>query len=202
MQPLHRRFRAEYNVWVLMKQRCRNPANQDWKHYGGRGIKVCPRWMVSFSNFLTDVGPRPHPKLWLARRDVNGDYEPTNCQWREPKYPVGNRRICHKEIWHGESLNIVEIARREAIYPNTFRHRLLKQGMDAEQAYSRPMTRHGGPTLLTFNGRTQSLARWAQEIGVSPVTLQARLFRYGIEPERALTAQDLRQPPSHAPNES
>jgi hypothetical protein len=74
--------------------------------------------------------------------------------------------------------------------------------MDAEQAYSRPMTRHGGPTLLTFNGRTQSLARWAQEIGVSPVTLQARLFRYGIEPERALTAQDLRQPPSHAPNES
>ena len=202
MQPLHRQFRSEYNAWVAMRQRCQNPANQSWQHYGGRGIKVCPRWMASFRNFLNDMGPKPHRKLWLARQDVNGDYEPTNCRWTAPKYPAGNRRFCHKANWRGENLNIVEIARREAIYPNTFRHRLLQQGMDVEQALSRPMTRRGGQTPLSFNGRTQSLARWAREIGISPVTLQARLFRYGIELERALTATDLRRPPLRAPSPS
>ncbi|MBK7017554.1 MAG: hypothetical protein IPH39_18835 [Sulfuritalea sp.] len=75
-------------------------------------------------------------------------------------------------------------------------------GMDVEQALSRPMTRRGGQTPLSFNGRTQSLARWAREIGISPVTLQARLFRYGIELERALTATDLRRPPLRAPSAS
>lgn len=199
MPPLFHRFRGEYNVWVLMKQRCLNPSSHDWKHYGGRGIKVCRRWMASFNNFLMDVGPRPHPKLWLGRLDVNGHYEPRNCRWQEPKYPNGNRRICHKAELNGELLNIVEVARRQAIYPNTFRHRILKQGMDPEQAGSRPMTRHGGPTLITFRGRTQSIAAWARESGIKPVTLRARLFHYGVDVERALTPGRLQLNPPPGP---
>jgi hypothetical protein len=202
VKPLHRRFPAEYNIWTLIRQRCLNPTRWDWKHYGGRGIKLCQRWKESFANFLADVGPRPMKGLWLGRLDVNGHYEPTNCQWQEPKYPVGNRRYCHKAELNGEVLNIVEVARRQSIYPNTFRHRMLKQEMPADQAYSLPMTRHGGPRMLTFQGRTQSIAAWAREAGIKPVTLQARLFRYGLSMEDAMTRGRMQKDRSPVPSAS
>src|ERR1035441_1938363 len=47
-----------YNSWRKAKQRCNNPNNRDWHRYGGRGIKIDPRW-DSFKNFLEDMGERP-----------------------------------------------------------------------------------------------------------------------------------------------
>nr|DAU90285.1 MAG TPA: hypothetical protein [Bacteriophage sp.] len=33
-----------YAVWSEMLLRCNNSANKAYKHYGGRGIKVCKEW--------------------------------------------------------------------------------------------------------------------------------------------------------------
>jgi hypothetical protein len=80
----------EYKSWDSMIQRCSNPKNPRYKDYGGRGIQVCNRWLI-FSNFFHDMGARPS-KMTLDRIDVNGNYEPDNCQWATYSQQATNKR--------------------------------------------------------------------------------------------------------------
>src|SRR6266566_997055 len=47
---------AEWRIWSKMKDRCSNPNAPKYHRYGGRGIRVCDRWLESFENFLADMG--------------------------------------------------------------------------------------------------------------------------------------------------
>ena len=73
-----------------MRTRCLNPNVKEFKHYGGRGIKICERWNY-FENFLADMGPRPEGYS-IERLNVNGNYEPDNCVWIPLADQVKNRR--------------------------------------------------------------------------------------------------------------
>lgn len=42
----------EYKVRAGMIQRCTNPKSGAWERYGGRGIKVCDRWLQSAPKML------------------------------------------------------------------------------------------------------------------------------------------------------
>ncbi len=81
----------EYYSWQNMKDRCMNKRNAQWSDYGGRGIKVCPEWVISFKAFYEHMGPRPSGYS-LDRVDVNGNYEPSNCKWSSKKDQVLNTR--------------------------------------------------------------------------------------------------------------
>lgn len=85
------RYPREYMTWSSMRERCTNASLGHYKHYGGRGIRVCERWMNSFDAFFEDMGVRPEG-LTLDRIDVNGDYEPGNCRWATWAVQVANRR--------------------------------------------------------------------------------------------------------------
>lgn len=95
----------EYKSWDSMKQRCRNPSDKDYPRYGGRGIRVSPRW-DSFEVFLKDMGPRPGFGYTLDRIDVNGNYEPGNCRWATSETQNNNRRDNVKIAVNGRMMSL------------------------------------------------------------------------------------------------
>lgn len=82
---------AEYKAWASMHRRCRNPSQNRYKHYGGRGIRICERWN-NYQAFLSDVGRKPSTLHSLDRIDVNGHYEPTNVRWATREQQAKNKR--------------------------------------------------------------------------------------------------------------
>jgi hypothetical protein len=75
-----------------MWDRCRNPNNDRYQDYGGRGINVCDRWK-DFAAFLEDMGAKPEGDFSIDRIDNAGDYEPHNCRWATRNMQQHNKRV-------------------------------------------------------------------------------------------------------------
>lgn len=86
-----------YGVWLGMKNRCYNKNKPfPYKDYGGRGIKVCDEWVNNFKQFYDDMIDGYEKGLTLERKDVNGNYEKSNCCWITRSEQAKNRRC---SIW-------------------------------------------------------------------------------------------------------
>lgn len=80
-----------YGIWKSMKNRCSNPRNKVYSHYGGRGITVCARWSVSFQHFKDDLG-EPPAGATIERKNNDGNYEPGNVVWAPMSVQANNKR--------------------------------------------------------------------------------------------------------------
>ena len=96
--------KLEYSSWQHLKRRCLNPNDDRYDQYGGRGIKVCKRWLgpKGFLNFVRDMGPVPQGHNSIDRISNNGNYTPSNCRWATKEMQHKNQRH-HNRFTKGES---------------------------------------------------------------------------------------------------
>jgi hypothetical protein len=130
-----------YRTWSNLKQRCLNPKNPLYCNYGGRGIKVCGRWVNSFENFLADVGERP-PGMSINRINNDGDYEPANCCWSTRKEQQNNTRFNTILEFQGTRLTLSQWVDRLGIKMSTLCGR-LDRGWSVERALTEAIIPRG-----------------------------------------------------------
>jgi len=131
-----------------MRNRCNNQNGQDWKRYGGRGIRVCARWNV-YKNFAVDMGPHPG-RGWILEREHNDrDYCYGNCCWASRKVQARNRGAYNKvDMALAERI-------RQAYIPGITRQ------VDVAAAF--------GVSQVDVSQITRNV-RWARETGVEDAT--------------------------------
>lgn len=131
-------YTKEFCAWQSMKRRCTNPSFIEWHRYGGRGISFAPEW-DKFENFYDDMGPAPNGTS-LDRIDLDGDYTSDNCRWATKKQQSRNTSTNHMITVNGETMCLVDWARRIGISHATIITR-LNRGWSEERAVLTPSTR-------------------------------------------------------------
>lgn len=126
----------EFLSWKSMVSRCTCQASISWPNYGGRGIKICDRWM-DFENFLADMGNRPAGSS-IDRIDNDGNYEPENCRWATRIEQGINRRTNTLIELNGVSKSLSEWERETGILSETIKQRICL-GWSAKDALTRPV---------------------------------------------------------------
>lgn len=127
-----------YSVWKEIIQRCTNPNHKRWKDYGGRGIKVCERWL-KFENFLEDMGENWKLGLTIERKNNKKGYYKENCKWATSKEQNRNSRNNRLETYKGKTQCLAAWAEEYDIIYNTLWDRLYRYGWSIEKALTTPV---------------------------------------------------------------
>ncbi len=133
----------EYKVWIALKKRCHNPANLDYKYYGGRGIKVCEKWDNSFVAYFKDTGRRPKG-FWLDRLNNSKGYEPGNVAWRTPTQQQRNRRNNRLWLIDGKKMTLGEAVEKFGVAGLTLKtaRQRICYGWNIKTALAKPQRPH------------------------------------------------------------
>lgn len=183
----------EYKVWENMLTRCRNKKTPYYKHYGGRGIRVCRRWQKSFLSFLEDMGRKPESDSELDRIDNNGNYCQRNCRWTSRKEQLNNRRGNRLVSIDGETKTVQQWSDISGVHAKTISCR-LQQGVSPKDAVFGTLhgQQFGKGMRIAVDGVVKSVREWAKEIGLCPETIRQRI-KDGWSDKEAVTIPSLKK---------
>lgn len=122
-------------AWGQMIARCYDPKHHKYESYGGRGIRVCDRW-ICFWLFEKDMGERP-PGMTLNRINNDGPYSPENCEWASHVEQNRNRRDNLLLTHNGETRCLAQWAERLGVRRQAIRRR-IDCGWSVEEALTIP----------------------------------------------------------------
>lgn len=129
----------EYTCWLNMRRRCNQITNKSYRHYGGRGIKVCNQWQHSFEIFLKDMKLAPSLKHSIERKNNDGNYSPDNCKWATRTEQMNNFRKNHKLTYQNKTMNICQWSDILEIKWTTLYARIFKYKWSVDRAFNTPM---------------------------------------------------------------
>lgn len=122
-----------YTILEGMKDRCLNKKSKGFKDYGGRGIKITPLWIENPATFIEWAISNGYKKgLSIERKDVNGNYEPLNCEFIPMVMQAKNTRKSMRINIDGIIDTQRGWAKRLGVHPATFRYRMKKQEVKPE----------------------------------------------------------------------
>lgn len=108
-----------------MKHRCFNPKDKSYKWYGANGIKVCDEWVNDKEKFIEwSLANGYKLGMTIERYDNTKDYCPENCCFIPMSdQPKNTNRNVYVD-YHGETLFVSEVARREGVSGEAIRKRI------------------------------------------------------------------------------
>lgn len=124
-----------FTIWGHMVNRCANPRDKKFARYGGRGIKVCDRWLDP-NKFVEDMGPTFRRGLTIDRIDNDGDYTPDNCRWATRS--VQNRNYSRNVLvtYNGQTKCLKQWAEELGLNYGTLWDRIKVQKLPPNIAFS------------------------------------------------------------------
>lgn len=124
-----------YFAWRNMRARCLNENERGYRHYGGRGIYVCERWVNDYDAFFEDMGECKE-NLTLDRIDSNGNYELSNCRWATMKEQQNNRRNNKLITYKSRTMTVSQWANELDLGLTTLLRRLYVAKMPIDKAFT------------------------------------------------------------------
>ena len=140
-----------YQLYQGMLARCGNISHVAYKNYGGRGIKVCQRWVskgIGFIFFLEDMNARPSKKHSIDRIDNDGNYScgkceeciesgwTFNCRWSSQKEQTNNKAPTYNRyvVLEGKTLTVTQWCEVLGLSKNTIWKRINRYKWRPEKA--------------------------------------------------------------------
>ena len=121
-----------------MKRRCLDPGDKSYPDYGGRGIKVCERWLQSVENFVADIGRKPSPKHELDRKDNDKGYHLENCHWTTRTENARNKRSNRWVDFQGQRMVMAAAIELSGVSMATV-YKRLENGWSEREALTTPV---------------------------------------------------------------
>lgn len=176
-----------YKLWMGIKSRCNNINNPKYKSYGGRGIKVCDEWQndfMSFYNWTLANGYDENAKYGectIERINVNGNYEPNNCTFKNLKEQANNKTTNVFVEYNGETHTLKQWSEIFNLKYKSMvnRYHLYLDGKTEfiktlDDVFSNADFRKAKEIKLTYNNKTLTISEWSKLLNINKTTIWSR----------------------------